>query len=74
MQCVSLSSDGNGMTGIVATSKTRHQVGLFGQPVYDLPFSFIAPLGAYDNGGWHKSAPLNNLNSKNPTNTAFCRT
>jgi hypothetical protein len=36
------------MAGVVPPLEAHHPLGTFGQPVDQLAFSFIAPLGAYD--------------------------
>ena len=36
------------MAGIVATMKAHHALGRFGQPVHQLAFAFVAPLGAHN--------------------------
>jgi hypothetical protein len=40
--------DDQGVPGIVAALKANHALGAFGQPVDQLAFAFIAPLGAHD--------------------------
>jgi hypothetical protein len=45
---IDLAIDDQGMAGIVAALKADHHVGPLGEPVDDLAFSFVAPLGADD--------------------------
>ena len=46
------------MAGIVPTLKPHHKIGPFGQPINDLAFSFIAPLGADDHNIGHVKNPF----------------
>ena len=42
--------DHQGVAGVVAALETHDDVGLLGEPVDDLAFAFVAPLGAdHDN-------------------------
>jgi hypothetical protein len=41
---------------VVAAVEPRHDLGVFGQPVYDASLSFITPLGSNYDRGWHRSA------------------
>src|SRR5258708_20758143 len=48
------------MAGVVASGITGDDGEILRQDVDDLPFAFIAPLGAYDHGGlafFHSEAP-----------------
>jgi hypothetical protein len=36
------------MTGIVSTGKTNHVIGILGEKVGNLPFSFVPSLGTND--------------------------
>jgi hypothetical protein len=56
--------DEDGMAGVVATGATDDDIGVFREDVDDLAFTFIAPLGAYQNcvghnrfWDWHEKAP-----------------
>jgi hypothetical protein len=42
------------VTGIVSSLETHHAVSLLGEQVDNLSFSFISPLGAYDNDICHE--------------------
>lgn len=56
--------DEDGVTGVVAAGATDDDIGVFGEDVDNLAFTFIAPLGAYQNcvghsrsWDWHEKAP-----------------
>jgi hypothetical protein len=38
--------DDQRMAGVVATLETHHGLGAFGQPIHQLAFALIAPLGS----------------------------
>ena len=65
MQLVHFAFDHKGVARIVTTLKARDHVSPFAQPVYDLSFSFVAPLCAdhhyirhFRNPLWIKPAPV----------------
>ncbi len=52
-QLVGFTVDDEGVARIVAALETDHDIGLLRQPVDDLAFSFVAPLGADDDDIGH---------------------
>ena len=46
---VLVATDDQRMAGVMTALKTHHALGMIRQPIDDLPFSLIAPLGADDN-------------------------
>jgi hypothetical protein len=40
--------DHQGVAGVVAALKAHHALRLLGEPVHQLAFAFVAPLGAHD--------------------------
>src|SRR5690606_38148091 len=57
-ELVDLAVDDQRMAGVVAALKAHHDVGPLGQPVDDLAFTFVAPLGADHHYVRHVSKPL----------------
>jgi hypothetical protein len=53
MEFEDLFTEDHGVARIVATLKSGHPSGLFGQTVNQFPFAFIAPLGAKNHGRGH---------------------
>ncbi len=43
-----LAADHQGMPGVVPALEAHHPLRVVGEPVHDLPFPFVTPLGAYD--------------------------
>jgi len=41
------------MPGVMPALKTRNHIGPLGEPVDDFAFTFVTPLGAYDNNIGH---------------------
>ncbi len=56
-QLVDLAVDHQRMAGIVAALETHHHIGALGQPIDDLAFAFIAPLGADHRYITHAKSP-----------------
>ena len=54
MQHIFLLPDVNGVPGVVAALGAHHDVRIVGEDVDNLAFTFIAPLGAYQNRIGHK--------------------
>ena len=44
------------VTGVVAALKAHDRIGPLGEQVGDLPFAFVAPLGADDHDSWHRES------------------
>ena len=53
VQYIFIAPADDGVSGIITASSTHDDVGTFGEVIDDFAFSFIAPLGAYDNGIGH---------------------
>ena len=58
MQLVNRSVNNKSMARIVPPLEPADHIGTFAEPVNDLTFSFIAPLGAYDNDIGHGLFPI----------------
>jgi hypothetical protein len=54
------SPDDERMTGIVAALKAHDHVRLLGEPIDDLAFALVAPLGAHDDRVRHRRPPMKN--------------
>src|ERR1035437_5122647 len=50
---VFLPIDHDGVAGVGAAPPSGHDLGVFGEQVYDLALAFIAPLSADNNYDWH---------------------
>jgi hypothetical protein len=53
-----LTADDDRVTGVVTALAADDDVGFIREEVDDFSFSFIAPLGADENGVWHKLSAL----------------
>ena len=62
MQLVNLTIDHQGMPRIVPPLKARNHIRALREPIHDLAFSLITPLGADNNDVGHDLHPLR----KNP--------
>ena len=49
LQCRLHALDHQRVPGVVAALEAHHRLSMVGQPVDDLAFAFVAPLGAYNN-------------------------
>ena len=66
--------DDQRMAGIMAALKADDDVGLFGEPVDDLAFAFVAPLGAdHDNICHEEMSPEGLMNCSDGSNTGHSR-
>ena len=72
MQFVLLAVNYNGMAGIVTTLITGNHFGISRKKISDFPFSFISPLGSYNNYWchnfvWAKSLVLSYIHGRSLT-------
>ena len=56
MQNVFVTVGNYGVTSVVTALSADNDIGLFGEKIDDLPFSFIAPLGANHNRVGHEKS------------------
>lgn len=56
MQNIFFLPEADGVAGVGATLVTGNDINMLREHVHDLPFTFIAPLGANDDLNWHEDS------------------